>query len=254
VGRDVQSDNPCHSDPALPPELLTIPGLDAPLALERFSGHTVAYLRRLQRFLNEGPGLLADVRTLVAGDEPEALRFRAHAIKGTAGNLGFTGLFEKAGDLESAAVRGGAGERQAAGDALEAAFQSIRPVLSPLLERILAALDPALASTGTDLAGLSTTPGSPTLPASGEADERPLTDVLGPLAELADHVRERRFTAAPCLETIRHGWERRLAGFPEFGELTERVPRFAFPEALDLIQRLAERIRQASTTRTEDTP
>ena len=51
-------------------------------------------------FLEDCPARLADIQAAIEGRDPERIRTSAHALKGAAGNLSATGLFEAARTLE----------------------------------------------------------------------------------------------------------------------------------------------------------
>lgn len=72
-------------------------GCDTDAALERFLGNEGMYAKFLTRFL-EDPSFAEIKPALDIGDEDSAFK-STHTLKGVAGNLGFTGLYEISADM-----------------------------------------------------------------------------------------------------------------------------------------------------------
>ncbi len=108
--------------------LQRVPGLDVAVALDRFDGMEDLLTRLLARFRDDQQGFMARVEALLSrGEVQEALRL-VHSLKGVAGNLALTPVYEAAGALEKA---------------LRSAPHEAAPLHGPLhvvLEQTLAAL------------------------------------------------------------------------------------------------------------------
>src|SRR5438067_11289911 len=123
-------------------EIPTVEGLDSAEGLLRVAGNRRLYLKLLRQFCAQkwdAPGKIAEM--LNAGDRPAAER-KAHTVKGVAGNLGMKTVQLAAGELEKA-IHDGADATQ-----LESLRQQFATVLSPLVDRLRAALgeEPASAA------------------------------------------------------------------------------------------------------------
>lgn len=72
-------------------------GIDYDGALDRFVGNRMLYEKYLTKFLSDTH--VADARAaLLREDYPDLLE-QTHALKGLAGTLGMTGLYEKSADI-----------------------------------------------------------------------------------------------------------------------------------------------------------
>jgi len=69
-------------------------------ALERLGGDEQLFAEVIRLFLEECPNHLAHIKSAVDHRDAERIRTAAHALKGAAGNLSATGLFEAAHILE----------------------------------------------------------------------------------------------------------------------------------------------------------
>ena len=90
-------------------DILKAAGVDYDGALSRFMGNEALLMRFLNKFLDD-PNFLNLATALAQGDAEKAFQ-AAHTLKGVAGNLSLSGLYEQAakisealrsGDLESA--------------------------------------------------------------------------------------------------------------------------------------------------------
>ncbi len=68
--------------------------------LQRFDGDEVLLSNVIGVFLDDCPARLKAIKAAVDAKEPEAIRIEAHGLKGTAGNLSATSLFDAAEILE----------------------------------------------------------------------------------------------------------------------------------------------------------
>ncbi|PYK11721.1 MAG: hybrid sensor histidine kinase/response regulator, partial [Verrucomicrobia bacterium] len=115
-------------------EIPTVEGLDSADGLLRVAGNRKLYLKLLRQFCaqkSDAPGLITEL--LKAGDLPAAER-KAHTVKGVAANLGMKAVQSAAGELEKA-IHDGADAAH-----LESLRQQFETVLTPLIDRIRAAL------------------------------------------------------------------------------------------------------------------
>jgi len=101
-------------------EALTAAGIDCAQGLERFLGNEGLYTSFLKKFLNDGSAA-AFKEDLAAGDLEKAEK-DVHTLKGTAGNLSLTRLFQAA-DATVKALR--AGEDRSKIDALAAEVEKV---------------------------------------------------------------------------------------------------------------------------------
>lgn len=97
-GQAVQDDTPDASETRLPAE---IPGIDMGDGLSRLGRNHALYLELLAEFADANLTVGEDVIAAAAGDL-DRVRFIAHAIRSTAGNIGAAGLSRAAADTEAA--------------------------------------------------------------------------------------------------------------------------------------------------------
>ncbi|PLA73455.1 hypothetical protein CYQ88_11100 [Hydrogenovibrio sp. SC-1] len=82
---------------------LDIPGLDIEQGLARVAGNVDAYQKMLRKFVdNQGESIIKIRQGIEAGVEQKELVILAHTLKGVAGNIGATRLFEVTSKLEAA--------------------------------------------------------------------------------------------------------------------------------------------------------
>ena len=107
-------------------------GADTAGAVQRFGGNAALYERFLLKF-PEDDSFRRTGEAREAGDW-EAMLAAAHTLKGVSGNLGLTGVYEASSKIVSS-LRGG--DRESAGRAfqeLDAAYQTLLPVLEQAKE------------------------------------------------------------------------------------------------------------------------
>jgi two-component system sensor histidine kinase/response regulator len=85
---------------APPPTLLKSTPVDRDLALQRLDGDEGLFSEVIQLFLEDCPARLAAIKAALDRGDADAIRVTAHGLKGAAGNLSATGLFEAANTLE----------------------------------------------------------------------------------------------------------------------------------------------------------
>ena len=78
-------------------------GIDLTSALDRFEGDADRYIEILSRFCDEHREIASDLADLAVEGQWDALRFRAHGLKGAAGNVAAPDLESAARSLERAA-------------------------------------------------------------------------------------------------------------------------------------------------------
>jgi two-component system sensor histidine kinase/response regulator len=74
--------------------------VDRDQALERLGGDEGLFTEVIQLFLEDCPARLAAIKRAVDRGDADQIRVTAHALKGAAGNLSATGLFDAASTLE----------------------------------------------------------------------------------------------------------------------------------------------------------
>ncbi|MGY6277056.1 response regulator [Methylomonas sp. MgM2] len=85
-----------------PPNLMTASGLDIEHGLKALNGHRDKYLSLLRCFLFERDADLAGLIEQIDKNDRQKALFAAHTLKGSAGNLGVTGMEQIAAQLEKA--------------------------------------------------------------------------------------------------------------------------------------------------------
>ncbi|MCK0506627.1 hybrid sensor histidine kinase/response regulator [Aromatoleum anaerobium] len=188
-----------------------LPGIDAAAGLRRVAHNHALYLRLLVDFRHDHRDSAARLEeALASGDSASVLRI-AHNLKGTAGNLGATGLQQRVHELERAA-------RAASG-----------------VDAELAAVKAELARVTAGLAALA--PPAASAPEGGTL--APDAFAVG-AAALAPLLREGSFRAAERLAPLGEA----LAGrTPQlFAELEAHVLTFDYEAAEQTLQRLADHL------------
>ncbi len=112
--------------------------LDREAALRRVGGDAALLQELVQLFLNEAPGLLADIRGAIAAGDPARLRLAAHTLKGSLGIFMAGPAFAAAQRLETL---GRAGTLEGAAEAcqdLDNELHRLQPALADLLALPLA--------------------------------------------------------------------------------------------------------------------
>jgi two-component system sensor histidine kinase/response regulator len=185
----------------------SVEGLDSADGLLRVAGNRKLYLKLLRQFCaqkSDAPGRITEL--LKAGDLPAAER-KAHTVKGVAANLGMKTVQLAAGELEKAIHDGADAAR------LESLRQQFETVLTPLIDRIRAALGEEPAS-----------------PAAPEAVGDP-AQMKSVIEQMTSYLAEFDAAACDCLEANR-GVFAALFSTEEFGRFEQQVQRYAFGEAL----------------------
>jgi HPt (histidine-containing phosphotransfer) domain-containing protein len=85
---------------AAPPPTLKAAPVDRDLALQRLDGDEGLFSEVIQLFLEDCPARLTAIKAALDRGDADAIRMTAHGLKGAAGNLCATGLFEAASTLE----------------------------------------------------------------------------------------------------------------------------------------------------------
>lgn len=98
----MHSNLPNASAGHLPPALLTLPGLDVARGLKLVSGQALVYLRLLRKFAVSHARDMALLRECLAGGDAAGARRIAHTLKGSAGNMGASGVQQRATELDAA--------------------------------------------------------------------------------------------------------------------------------------------------------
>jgi len=204
------------NSPSPPPPPLSLPGLDMAAGLRHVGGNRGLYRHLLHRFLADYAAAEAQLRAeLCAGWTDKALR-RVHSIRSVAGNLGATGLYRAAADLE-VAMRLGQGEdtRQ-----LDDFFQQLQNLLATVSAEVLR---PASAS--------ETKPAD--APPAGSAGE---LKVL--LQRLKEPLQKRQ--PKPCLEILQaleaKSWPPEF--LPGLSDLESLIVKYKLAEAAGTLEKI----------------
>ena len=122
---------PAPATPASPPHQAALPaleGADLRMALARCGGKASVLLKVLNKFSQAQRGFQTQFAPLVSQDLDQARR-TAHALKGTAANLGFAEVSKLAAALEEACTA------QAPSN-IDAALSNLAPILEQALDRL----------------------------------------------------------------------------------------------------------------------
>ncbi|MBL8516629.1 MAG: response regulator [Betaproteobacteria bacterium] len=110
-----------------------LPGVDVATGLARCMHDAALYRDLLRQFRQNHADADARMTTLLAEDRDKAA-FLAHALKGSAGNLGADALSQTAGAIEDALRHAKTAELPALVERFNAAFREVRDGLTPLLD------------------------------------------------------------------------------------------------------------------------
>jgi two-component system sensor histidine kinase/response regulator len=131
---------PTASPTAAPTGLPDVAGLDTRLGLARMSGKKPLYLKMLRRSADSQKNTAQHIRAALAGGDVETAERLAHTAKGVSGNVGATGVQERAEALERV-IRDGAPQGEV--QVLIAQFDTLLTQLIAGLNEQLDALAPA---------------------------------------------------------------------------------------------------------------
>jgi signal transduction histidine kinase/DNA-binding response OmpR family regulator/HPt (histidine-containing phosphotransfer) domain-containing protein len=131
---------PTASPTAAPTGLPDVAGLDTRLGLARMSGKKPLYLKMLRRYADSQKNTAQHIRAALAGGDVETAERLAHTAKGVSGNVGATGVQERAEALERV-IRDGAPQGEV--QVLIAQFDTLLTQLIAGLNEQLDALAPA---------------------------------------------------------------------------------------------------------------
>lgn len=188
-----------------------IAGLDTRAGLRTLNGNQVAYLRLLRRFVDDSANARVQLQHDYQAASADNLRLHVHALRGGAASLGLVDVVQHAATLETA-LRG------------QQPLTTLADTLAELdgvLAEVCAAIDTALPHE----ASISTA-----------LDPAAVKEVL---QELARRLEANELDAAVWLREHRGA----LAGLaPEADLLAAEVEQFCYPEALQLVQGLLQRL------------
>jgi len=197
---------------ALPPRILTIPGLNATWGLKLQNGHPGTYLRLLRLFVDDHVHDMARLLDYVSAGSPDEASALAHTLKGSAGNLGATTVQNMASELETAIK-----ERRAPPQ-----IEQLAALLNSEMQQLTARISAAL----------------PTPSARGVGDEvdRKTMDQL--LEALAPFLVGASMQANQLIEGRVADIK---AAYGPLGEtLVSQIEHFLYPEALATLSRIAD--------------
>lgn len=107
------------------------PGLDLQAGLGRLGGNRVLYRKLLDDFARDYAHILDQVGQELAAGRVKTAEGLVHALKGVAGNIGATEVFQRAQALDAELKQGRADD---ASQLLQALSQALRPLLEALVE------------------------------------------------------------------------------------------------------------------------
>jgi two-component system sensor histidine kinase/response regulator len=195
-------------------ETLVISGIDTKAALRRAGGNLKRYESLLRKFAQLSAGGVEEIRNALAAGETETAARAAHSIKGSAANLGATGVAEVAAKAESAIL---------AGQGIEDALRSLDTSFATTAAAIRVALPSEQAVGGNG---------------GGSAD--PAT-VLEPLTRLKTLLKNDDGDAADFILDARPSLSRVLTE-AEMDALVGHVGNFDFAAALHSLSDIAARL------------
>ena len=200
--------------------LSPIAGLDSSAGLRRVSGRIDRYLNLLSRFVQTQGDVPQKLRTAYDAQDLETAEHLAHALKGTAGNIGATGVMAWAQTLETQLHLARESGRPLAQDG---AIATALDKLSQVLSRQVAAITAELSL----LQGSQPTPLDP-----ADVDTEQLKMVCLRLSSLLGS------DDGEAVEVAHEQAALLEAAFPEqFSELFDAITSFRFEQALELLMR-----------------
>ncbi len=195
-----------------------LPGVNTGDAIRRVGGNVRLYRELLGKFVRDSAGAHGDIVEALERGDRELARRLAHTVKGTAGNIGASGLYDTAGTLESAIANE---DGEAVREALEVFRES--------LERVIEALRPVIAA---QEAGKEAPAGAP-------GDRAKLRELL---RELQDHAQKQK--PKHCKDVVKE-----IAGSSWTGEFTDDlaalgrlIGSYKFKESQVILERLLEKL------------
>ncbi|MBF0426091.1 MAG: PAS-domain containing protein [Magnetococcales bacterium] len=197
-----------------------LPGLDVAAGLRRVGGNAGLYRRLLGKFRLNQAGTLDHLRQALEQPASRDARELVHALKGVAGNVGATLLYDRTKQLEAAIL---ADDPTRIAPLLEQTSQAMDALLATLttLEESDA---PASATGSTPLPSTAT---EPTL----EAGKALPAEALTLIEELRALLRQYDTAATHALATVRPF----LDNHPEWSALERSIHRYDFDAATDLL-------------------
>ncbi|MEI9478919.1 MAG: response regulator, partial [Deltaproteobacteria bacterium] len=129
-----EENNNEKQEPAAQHELPDIYGLDTGLGLKRVMGKTKLYMNLLRKFIEDQGQAPARIRQSLNGGDYKTAERLAHTTKGVSGNIGASGIQEKAAAVETS-IRS-----NESSDAMEPKLQAFDEALSTMVRSLSAAL------------------------------------------------------------------------------------------------------------------
>jgi PAS domain S-box-containing protein len=192
------------------------PVLDKATALARLAGNEDMYRRLLQKFCAGQADAVVLVRAELAAGDRDGARRRVHTLKGLAGNIGATALWNEAAEAE----------RCIAANELVSLCEASISRLDSELARVIAMIDEALRSDGQS-------------PAPGDAPSNLADDLLASqLAELRALLASDDADAVRVLDKVRSTLTARLPG-DGVERLMRAVGHYEFENAVQILQQIA---------------
>jgi CheY-like chemotaxis protein len=130
IDRLLPAGEPLEAAPPVPPPAEPAAAvIDRTVALERTGGDAQLLQELVQMFLQECPGLLAEIRSAIAAKDAPKLRRLSHTFKGAVSTLAAPAACEAAQRLETMGHQGDLSRTDEAYALLEGAVERLRPVL-----------------------------------------------------------------------------------------------------------------------------
>ena len=155
---------------------LNLEGIDTETALNRLGGNEKLFTNLLKDFVKKQAGAAEKIREKLARQDFETAKRLAHTLKGVAGNIGASAVFEKARDLDEAIAEKTAAESETDN------VQKVREDLEPLIAAAGEALAESVAVIETALTRL----GQENRKGGGSEELSP--DEIGQLVEKLDQL------------------------------------------------------------------
>ncbi|MFO1421870.1 MAG: response regulator [Candidatus Competibacteraceae bacterium] len=201
----------------LPPDLAALTTLDARQGVRRIGGRADAYRNQLRRFREHYADAVGELQRLAAEQGAQAAEAYCHGLKGVAGNLSATALYDHVTALDAQLKQGQLPEAAAL-----AHFQTLLAAVMQDIDHLTAHAAPPLPTTAPPLARA----------ALGERLQR--------LAEALDY---NVAAAEPLILELRAG----VSGTPlepEIATIAAQIDVFAIEEALAQINALQDRLQR----------
>ena len=210
-----------------------MPGISVTSGLARVGGNEALYRNLLKKFYQENRTIADQIKEALVSKNPESSRRPLHSLKGVAGNIGATALYEAAGELESALD-------QTDPDVIAERIRRFESALDTVLGT-LRELSPETAPEWIPPAGDS--PAGPA-PGAGLMETADLTTLRRLLTEMQPHLQKGKPIPLKSIMAEISGLAWPEAVTPKLAELGRLVDKYRFREAAAVAETLLAAAQQ----------